>query len=164
MKWWSPAFSLLVFVALCFFPAPADAQSAEAAVKAAPAPRYDIAREVTLVGTLNAVVTKTTPEMNMLGGSHLIIETAAGKIDASLGAYRMTGNDALAPEHGSRIQVTGVMSAIRGQQVFVTRLVVAGNRVYKIRNEHGFVISPVARQGNTPHARNSDSQSTGGQL
>lgn len=163
MKWWSPVLSFVVFVALCLFPASARAQSAAAAVKSVPSPRYDITREVTLVGTLSSVVKKTTPEMNMLGGSHLIIETASGKIDASLGAYRLTGNDALAPEPGSRIQVTGVMSAIRGRQVFVTRLVVAGNRAYKIRNEHGFVISPVARQSNTRNTV-SVSQSTGGQL
>jgi hypothetical protein len=42
--------------------------------------------------------------------------------------------------------VTGVMKTIRNQQVFVTRLVQVNGRIYKIRNEHGFVLAPSPRK------------------
>ena len=158
MKWRFPAFGPFVVLALCLFATPAHAQTAEGTASSAVPPKYDIAREVTLAGTVSSVVKKTTPEMQMLGGSHLVIRTTSGKIDASLGGYAMKAQGALSVSPGQQVQVTGVMKTIRDQQVFVTRLVQVNGRVYKIRNEHGFVLAPEPRKGVTkPEAK-------GGQL
>jgi hypothetical protein len=149
MKSRFPAFGPFVVLALCLFATPIDAQTAEGTPGSVVAPKYDITREVTLTGTVSSVVKNTTPEMQMLGGSHLIVQTTSGKIDASLGGYAMKAEGALSVSPGQQVQVTGVMRTIRDRQVFVTRLVLANGRVYKIRNEHGFVIAPEPRKGVT---------------
>jgi hypothetical protein len=149
---------LAVVLALCTFAAPIHAQATQTTAASPVPPWYDIAKEVTLTGTLSSVVQDATPEMNLLGGSHLMIETTAGKVDASLGGFAMKGEGALSVTPGQRVQVTGVMKTIRDQQVFVTRLVLANGQVYKIRNEHGFVLRPLSRQGRT------NSEAMGGRL
>jgi DNA/RNA endonuclease YhcR with UshA esterase domain len=146
MKWWSTLGEFVV-LSLCLFATPIYAQTADVTTKSAVPPSYDITKEVTLSGTVSSVVQKTAPEMKMLGGSHLIIETNSGKVDASLGAVARQGQSALSVTPGQQVQVTGVMKTIRGRQVFVTRLVLANGRVYTIRNEHGFMIAPASRGG-----------------
>ena len=141
-----PAFGRLAVLALCLFATPIHAQTAEGTPKFAPPSKYDVAKEVTLIGTVSSVVQKTTPTMQILGGSHLILETTSGKIDASLGAYTMNAEGALSVAPGQQVQVTGVMKTIRDQQVFVTRLVQVNGHLYKIRNEHGFVLAPTPRK------------------
>jgi hypothetical protein len=158
MKSRFPAFGPLLVLGLCLFATPTHAQTAEGTPGSVVAPKYDITREVTLTGTVSSLVKNTTPEMQMLGGSHLIVQTTSGKIDASLGGYAMKAVGALSVTPGQQVQVTGVMKTIRDQQVFVTRLVQVNGRVYKIRNEHGFVLAPEPRKGVTkPEAK-------GGQL
>ena len=149
---------LSVVLALCTFAAPIHAQATETTAASPLPPWYDITKEVTLTGTLSSVVQDATPEMNLLAGSHLIIETSAGKVDASLGGFAMKGEGALSVTPGQRVQVTGVIKTIRDQQVFVTRLVLARGQVYKIRNEHGFVLRRLSRQGRT------NSEAMGGRL
>jgi hypothetical protein len=51
-----------------------------------------------------------------------------------------------------------LVKSIRGQQVFVTRRVQANGHVYTIRNERGFVLTPMARE------RIANSETKGGQL
>ena len=45
--------------------------------------RYDVSKEVTLSGTVSSVLYKPAP--GMIWGSHLMVETAFGRLDASLG-------------------------------------------------------------------------------
>jgi DNA/RNA endonuclease YhcR with UshA esterase domain len=159
MKRRFPFPGLLALLALCLFASPIHAQTSAAAAKpAARAGAYDISKEVTLTGTVTSVLKETTPEMKTLGGGHLIVDTSSGSVDANVGGYALRGKGALAVKAGERVEVTGVMKTIRGKQVFVTRLVQANGRTYKIRNEHGFVLSPASRNGNTK------SEAKGGQL
>ena len=154
MKSRFPAFGLFVVLALCLFATPAHAQTAEGTPGSAVSPKYDITQEVTLAGTVSSVVKSTTPEMQMLGGSHLIVQTTSGKRDASVGGYAVKAVGALSVTPGQQVQVTGVMKTIRDQQVFVTRLVQVNGHVYKIRNEHGFILAPEPRKGVTkPEAK-----------
>ena len=140
------AFGPFVVLALCLFAMPTHAQTAQATAKSAVSPKYDITQEVKLSGTVTSVVKNSTPEMQMLGGSHLMVETSSGKMDASLGGYAMKAEGALSVAPGQQVQVTGVMKTIRGQQVFVTRLVQVNGHIYRIRNEHGFVLAPGPRK------------------
>jgi len=159
MKRRFPFFGLLAVLVLCLFAPPIHAQTSEATAK--PAVRlgaYDISKEVTLTGTVTRVLKETTPAMKTLGGAHLILETNSGAVDANLGGYALRGKGALSIRAGEQVQVTGVTKTIRGKQVFVTRLVQANGRTYKIRNEHGFLLSPASRNGNTK------SEAKGGQL
>ncbi len=159
MKRRSPFFGLLAVLALCLFALPLRAQTSEAASK--PTVRlgaYDISKEVTLTGTVTRVLKATTPGMKTLGGAHLILDTNSGAVDASVGGYALRGKGALSVKAGEQVEVTGMMKTIRGRQVFVTRLVQADGRTYKIRNEHGFLLTPASRNGNTK------SEAKGGQL
>jgi hypothetical protein len=154
MKSRFPAFGPFVVLALCLFAMPIHAQTAEGTASSVVSPKYDLTQEVTLTGTVSSVVKNTTPEMQMLGGSHLIVQTTSGEIDASLGGYAMKAEGALSVSPGQQVQVTGVMKTIRAQQVFVTRLVQVNGRIFKIRNEHGFVLAPEPRKGVTkPEAK-----------
>jgi hypothetical protein len=104
---------------------------------------YDITKEVTLSATVSSVLTKAAPGMMM--GSHLLLSTVSGPVDANLGAFPLQGKGALRIAAGQEIEVTGVMKTIKDKQVFLTRTVKVGGEVYNIRNEHGFPLSPNAR-------------------
>ena len=99
-----------------------------------------------------------TREKNMVSGSHLIVQTKNGAVDASLGRFAMRGKGGVSVTPGQQVEVTGVMKTMKGKQVFVTRLVQANGHTYRIRNEHGFVSERVAVDGVTKSA------SKGGQV
>jgi hypothetical protein len=107
-------------------------------------PFYDISREVTLNGTVSSVLTRGSSGMIM--GSHLLLATSAGEVDASLGRWGLSGKNALSVRAGQQVEVTGVMKTFGDRQVFVVRTVKVGGRAYPIRNEHGIPVSPQARE------------------
>jgi hypothetical protein len=109
-----------------------------------PRPYYDITREVTLRGTVSSVVTR--PSRGMVIGSHLLLTTPSGEVDASLGKWGLAGKGALSVTAGQQVEVTGVMKTLLDREVFVARTVRVGGRVYTMRNEHGVPVSPQARE------------------
>ncbi len=115
---------------------------------AQPAPEthkfYDITKEVTLKGAVSSVVTKASTGTMM--GSHLMLVTASGPVDASLGRFGLQGKGALSVVAGEEVEVTGVMKTVRDKQIFVARTVKVGGRVYTVRNEHGIPVSPQSRE------------------
>lgn len=123
---------------------PLQAQTTAAAPRTAGPFSYDISQEVTLNGTVSSVLTKPAPGMIM--GSHLLLATPSGPVDASLAHYRLQGSGALPVAAGQQIEVTGVMKTIMDKQVFLVRSLKVNGEVYTIRNEHGFPVSPQARQ------------------
>jgi hypothetical protein len=105
---------------------------------------YDITKEVTLKGTVSSVLVKASTGMIM--GSHLLLETASGPVDASLGRFGLLGKGALSVAAGEEVEVAGVMKALGDKEVFVTRTVKVGSRVYTMRNLHGIPVSPQTRE------------------
>jgi hypothetical protein len=146
MRWRSTAFGFFLTLALCLFALPLHAQTVEATTKPALHPWYDLTQEITLTGTVSSVVKSPTREMKMLGGSHLLVETTSGAVDASLGASAMRGKQALFVTTGERVQITGVMKTVGDRRVLIARLVLAHGHVFQIRNEHGFAFAPVSRK------------------
>jgi hypothetical protein len=134
---------MLVLGALLLIAAPGYAQTTAAKTKPVE-PYYDVAKEVTLKGTVSSVVTK--PTEGMIAGSHLLLATTSGAVDVSLGRFGLQGKGALSVDPGEQIEVTGVMKTLREREVFVARNVKAGGQVYRIRNEHGIPVSPQARE------------------
>jgi hypothetical protein len=155
---WRPSVALCTFLAVGLFAIPIYAQTIEPTSKSVASPKYDIREEITLAASVSSVISNATPEMKMLAGSHLVLDTASGKIDASLGVFSVAGKEAPSVSVGERVQVTGVMKTIRDQRVLVARLVLINGRIYKVRNVHGFVLMPSTRKG----TENSDAN--GGQL
>jgi len=105
---------------------------------------YDVTQEVTLSGTVSSVLRK--PAAGMIMGSHLVLATPSGPVDASLGRFGLFGKGAVSVAAGQQIEMTGVMKTIKDKHVFLARTVKAGGHVYLIRNEHGFPVSPQARE------------------
>ena len=104
----------------------------------------EVPKEITLQGTVSSVLTKSSA--GMIPGSHLMLSTSSGSIDASLGRFGLIGKGALSVAAGDEVEVTGVLRTLRDTQVFLVRTVKAGGQVYLIRNEHGVMISPQTRE------------------
>ena len=112
---------------------------------AAPHPfRYDIANETTVSGVVASVLVK--PASGMIFGSHLLLTTASGPVDVSLGRFGLQGKGALVVTVGQQVEVTGELKTIKDRKVFLARTVKVGAEIYTIRNEHGIEISPQARE------------------
>jgi hypothetical protein len=102
------------------------------------------AKVITLNGTVSSVLARSAKGMVL--GSHLLLETGSGKVDASLGKWGLVGKGALSVEAGETVEVTGVMKTIRDKQVLMVRTVKVGSQVYAIRNQHGVPVSPQSRE------------------
>ena len=109
-----------------------------------PGAYYDTRQEVTLTGVVLSVL--TAPSQGMIPGSHIVLVTTAGKVDASLGRWGLEGNGALSVAPGQVIEVTGVMKTLLDNPVFVARTAKIGDRIYQLRNEFGNPVSPQARE------------------
>ena len=131
----------LALISLISLQLPVQAQTAERSVGPL---SYDASKEVTLNGTVLSVLAKPSPGMVM--GSHLLLTTPSGPVDASLGRFGLMGKGALSVAPGQQVEVTGVMKTVKDKQVFLARTVKVGGEVYTIRNEHGFPVSPQARE------------------
>jgi hypothetical protein len=107
-------------------------------------PFYDVSKEVTLTGTVSTVYAKRAE--GMLFGSHLMLETPSGQLDASLGKWAMQGKGGLSVAAGQAVEVTGVMKTIKDKQVFFVRTVKADGHLYTIRNKYGVPMSPQSRE------------------
>jgi hypothetical protein len=148
MKWRFTFFGPCAVIALCLLAPPIHPQGAESTIKSSVPPWYDVTKEVTLTGTVSSVMEKATPEMKMLGGSHVVVETSSRRVvDASLGRLAMRGEGSLSVTLGEHIQLTGVMKVINDKEVLFTRLVRARGHLYKIRNEHGYTLAPESNNG-----------------
>ncbi len=123
---------------------PVQAQTTETATPAARPFRYDCTEEITLTATVSSVLTKANP--GTIVGSHLLLATLSGPVDASLGRFGLRGNGAVSVRAGQQIEATGVMKTIKEKTFFLVRTMKVGNEVYTIRNEHGFPVSPRARE------------------
>jgi hypothetical protein len=134
----------LALLSLALASLPIQAQTTPASTRSAGPYTYDITQEVTLGGTVSTVLTK--PSRGMIAGSHLLLTTASGPVDVSLGTFGLKGDGALSVAAGQHVLVTGVMKTLKNQQFFVARTVKVGEEVYAIRNRHGIPVSPQARQ------------------
>jgi hypothetical protein len=137
----------VVALLLISFQRPIQAQTVQAKTMAAAT-----GVEVTLTGTVSSVLVKAAP--GMIVGSHLLLATPNGPVDASLGRFGLQGEGAVSVASGQQIEATGVMKRIKDKFVFLVSSVKVDGAVYTIRNKHGFPVSPQARKRS--------SQKTGG--
>ena len=126
----------------------ASGQTAVRAGAAAAPPTYDIAKEITIEGTVAEVIKKIGP--GMLAGAHVLLTTSSGAVDAHLGNYAMRGTSALRLAAGDQINVIGVMRTIQGRSVFLVRTVQARGGSYTIRNAHGIPLRPASACATRP--------------
>jgi hypothetical protein len=105
---------------------------------------YRVMEETTLNGTVSRVLAR--PGLGMIMGSHLLLATVSGIVDASLGRWGLRGKGALSVTPGQEVEVTGVMKTLNGRQVFMARSVKVSGKVYTMRNKYGIPVSPQARE------------------
>jgi hypothetical protein len=142
----TPLIAALITGLLLAIPSvPLNAQPAEEAQA-----QSEAAKVVVLNGTVSRVLSGPSEGIMMMG-SHLLIETASGNVDASLGKWGMRGKGALSVTAGQEVELTGVMRTIKEKNaekgvVFMVRTVKVGSQMYTIRNEHGVPVSPQSRE------------------
>ncbi len=143
MKPLSATLCTLVIFFLISSPSPLQAQTTAASARSAAPLNYDIAQEVAITGTVSRVLTEAAP--GMIVGSHLLLATSSGPVDACLGRFGLRGYGAVSVAAGQQIEAIGVMKTIKNKPVFLVRIVKVGGEVYTIRNQHGVLLSPQAR-------------------
>lgn len=131
-------------LAVVLLAVPVSAQSTAAIVRPVGPMAYDVVKETTINGTVSSVLSR--PSAGMIAGSHLLLKSASGTIDASLGLFGMVGKGALSVKSGDAVAVTGNMKLVNGKSVFMVRTVKAGGQLYTIRNEHGIPVTPQSRE------------------
>jgi hypothetical protein len=130
---------LTVAIGITIVAGPTSAQ-----VVAEARPFYDVAREVTIQGRVSSVLSRSNP--GMIFGSHLLLQTASGQLDASLGRWARQGKGTVPVSAGQQVELTGVMKTLMKRQVLIVRTVKLDGHVYAVRNQHGVEISPLARE------------------
>jgi hypothetical protein len=128
----------------------ANAQSAsssatqQSAIASADAPVYDISKEIKVQGTIQ--------QIEMLGpggplGTHVLIQTPQGVVDAHLGYRKATTAENLGLAVGQEIEITGMMANIGGNSVLLARLLTTPTHIFILRSEHGIPVRMQPRNG-----------------
>jgi hypothetical protein len=114
---------------------------------------YDLTREVNVVGTISEVVKDSN--VGPLG-THLLIHTATGTVDAHVGSAEFLEWNHLSLASGDSVRVIGESFANGTNTVFLARIVQKGTTAVAVRSPHGM---PLWRAG----ARAADGTSKGKQ-
>jgi hypothetical protein len=132
---------------------PAKAQSTPAATSSSQASTikasYNLANEIKIQGTIEKIdTTGTIVPM----GTHILIQTPQGVIDAQLGFGAAAKPSRLGIAEGQSVTVVGMMESIGNGQVLLARLLTTSDHIFVLRNEHGIPVRAVP-SGNPLAAR-----------
>src|SRR5271156_1279274 len=140
--WKNVVLGTFAALVLCLFAAPIYAQSADAIAKPAAPRAYDITKEVTLAGTESSVVKQPTRSTDLAPGSHIMLTTSSGTVDATLGRFAMRGKTALVVTPGESVKLTGVMKTVKGKDVFLALLFRGNGHSYILPNQGALPTAP----------------------
>jgi hypothetical protein len=104
---------------------------------------YDSAKEITVEGTVQEVVTHPAPGSAV--GIHLLISSEGKIVDAHLGPF-VSAQNREALVLGQPVQIVGVSANVHGQDVILARQLIIGERQVTVRNQRGFLVRPVVRR------------------
>jgi hypothetical protein len=145
---------LLIALAISLLAGPLYANESGALKRTVMASKYDLAKEVTVEGTIQSLVRKPAPGAIM--GAHLMVSTAHGTVDAHIGNYLVAGKFAVPLPAGQSVKLVGMMTTFNHQSVLLVRTMDTGSGTIMVRSEHGFLVYPGAK------ARLAAISSTGG--
>jgi hypothetical protein len=111
--------------------------ASEARVGQRPAPVYDAAREVTLRGTVQQVVTARS--IGSPVGVHLLVSGPQGVVDVHAGPS-LARETMRTLQAGSPVQIVGAMTLLNGKQYFLARLLTVNGRTLTLRSPGGVVL------------------------
>jgi hypothetical protein len=138
---------LLTLMAFSVFTGPSQAATATKKITVTPKHNYDVSKEVTLTGTVSNVVKK--PTAGMLLGTHLMLATSKGPVDAHIGTYPGRDKRLDTVKQGESIKAVGVMRKTKEGEVFIVRTVEMGSETLTVRNTNGFFVGPASPRAKT---------------
>lgn len=97
------------------------------------------AKDVVIVGSVSRIVSGHTPGAPT--GTHLLLNSAQGVVDANLGPY-LSDDVRASLVNAQLVQVTGTPQTVNGKNYLLARQIVFSGRQVTIRNEHGFLVRP----------------------
>jgi hypothetical protein len=119
---------MLAFAALTSLPASAQKTGAS------PAPKYDVASEVTVKGTIDEVRDMPVGKENHI---HVMLKTVSETIEVRMCPTVFLKDFEVTFEKGQQIEVTGSRVKIDDQNVILAREVVNGNSTVILRDKQG---------------------------
>jgi hypothetical protein len=140
-------FCLLTALVITLLAAPLNAGTTKTFKRTDTAPRYEASKEVTLEGTIQGLVKK--PSAGSMLGTHLMVSTSKGTVDAQIGGFVTKGSHAYTPAVGQSVKIVGVMTTINHKEIFLTRTIETGSRTVQVRTKTGFLIVPGVK-GHSP--------------
>ncbi|MGO8796429.1 MAG: hypothetical protein ACLQLC_16530 [Candidatus Sulfotelmatobacter sp.] len=99
-------------------------------------PVYDSAHEITLSGTIQAVVTKHAK--GSPAGMHLMVMGSEGLVDAHVGSF-LSKQVKEALHEGDAVRIVGAMTSEHGKSYLLARTLTVGGQTVKVRSEHGLL-------------------------
>lgn len=166
----SRSISLAIFVcALVVAGVSASAAKAQASVspresKNTMVPAYDLSKEVKVEGTIEKI---DGFGLNGPIGTHILIQTATGTVDAHLGFGAAAAPKYLGISVGEKVTVIGMMQTVESSDVLMARILTTPFRIVVLRNEHGIPVRGAIHRNLQPgtwysmNANGPDSQSQG---
>ncbi len=103
--------------------------------------RYDLAREVTLVGTVASYTANST---SVPFGPRVSLQTSSGTVNVHLGDARLLAANQFTIQPGDTLRIIGENVAIAGKTQFLARVVQDGMHALEVRSARGF---PLTCQG-----------------
>ena len=104
------------------------------------APMYDMKTEASFAGTVDAVENVTRPDLSghrSLGGTHLILKTAAERLEVHLGPSAFLMDKKINILKGDTVEVLGSRLTIDGTQVLLAREIKKGDNTWMLRDASG---------------------------
>lgn len=133
---------LPVLVAGTIFILPAKAQTSSAAAASSTQAKtvkagYDLAKEVKIEGVIEKI---DATSANTPMGTHILVLTPQGEVDAHLGFGVAAKPTRLGIEEGQTVTVQGMMESLGDNQVLLARLLTTPSHIFVLRNEHGIPV------------------------
>ena len=106
------------------------------------APVYNASKETKIQGTIQQIETVKAG----LAGTHLMILTQNGTVDAHLGAGPAADAKRLGLLLGQSVEIIGMAATMAGSNVFLARTLVVDSRTITLRNAQGIPVRAVMPQ------------------
>jgi hypothetical protein len=104
-------------------------------------PRYDLATEATVRGTVESVEQIAGPGGGRgrqgLGGTHITLKTITETLDVHLGPTAFLNEKKIAVAKGDTLTIVGSRVTVDGDPVFIAREVTKGDTVWGLRDAAG---------------------------
>jgi len=161
MKLFPKFYPFVVFVCagVCAGSAFAQRQSTNAVSAKPAAGTYDIAKDVSLQGT---VLTFTENSQVPPIGAHVLLQTSAGNVDVHLGDARFLRLSKLNISQGASVRFVGQMTTVGKNQIFLARLLQVGAQVVVVRSDHGLPLSSAGLRANKALLASAQAEQKGG--